>query len=178
MGRCDSHGPCFVHTQTPNPPCDSRVIIEEPDYPLLFHFSACSTVMASSEMATGRSSVAAPIVLENQIALKVTPRDNRKGRHTLLVLPGTVLTAEKMPDDASMLKEMEEAKQGQLTTLAESTVQQVVSSPGNTLRFDTPSSRATARRILQNIRLMFRLHQPLYDVSYLIAFLYFIGSVV
>ncbi|KAG8630971.1 hypothetical protein KVT40_000111 [Elsinoe batatas] len=134
--------------------------------------------MASSETAAGRLSVAAPIVLENQIALKVTPRDNRKGRHTLLVLPGTVLTAEKLSDDADMLKEMEEAKQGQLTTLAESTVQQVASSPGNTLRFNTPSSHATIRHILHNIRLMVRLHQPLYDISYLIAFLYLIGSVV
>ncbi|KAF4553765.1 Hypothetical protein D9617_6g094980 [Elsinoe fawcettii] len=119
-----------------------------------------------------------PVILENQIALKVTPRDNRKGRHTLLVLPGTVMTVEKISDDASMLREVEEAKAEKITTLTSTAVEQVTTTPGNTLRFDTPPTISSAGRIRHNIRLMFRLHQPLYDVSYLMALLYFIGSVV
>ncbi|PNS19333.1 hypothetical protein CAC42_2510 [Sphaceloma murrayae] len=101
------------------------------------------------------------VVMENQIALKVTPRDNRKGRHTLLVLPGTELDVEEATQErAAIMNAMAEVKE----EARKDSIAGPVIGPGTIMRFQTPPAVTSWRRILQVIQMMFCVHQPLYDV--------------
>lgn len=131
--------------------------------------------MATSSASSSASTKSDPVILEHQIALKVTARDNRKGRHTLLVLPGTKVKPE-IPDEKTGIITGDQEERA--TAVIETSVAQITTTPGAVLRFETPPPTTSWRRIGRNVQLMFRLHQPFYDISYLLAFLAAIGSVI